>query len=239
MSPCTHLAALPVTFSVAMVRAIREDRKTNTRRLLKLPPRAIAEGIGHADIHSLSQTAGKWYAHDRDDGWALECPFGAPGGLLWVREDHRLVEIGPLRKGCREVLVEYAADGAKERRTLTWDETDKLDSRRTDPTRAMCGRYMFRSLCRELLRISEIRAQRLQDISEDDAWAEGCIPGIPTDNGGFFPAEEPDPSGKGMCGWDNARDWFAYLWDSLHEDDPWDSNPLVWSLTFERIAAGN
>jgi hypothetical protein len=97
---------------------------------------------------------------------------------------------------------------------------------------------MPRWASRLTITVNEVRAQRLQDISEADAWAEGCIPGEMNDLGNPFPADEPDPSGIGERGWDCARDWFADLWNSLHGLTAWDTNPWVVAISFD-VRHGN
>ncbi len=84
--------------------------------------------------------------------------------------------------------------------------------------------------------VSSLRVERLQAITEADAWAEGCPPGEPNDNGGRFPADEPDTSGIGLVGYDCARDWFADLWDSIYGPGSWDANQWVWVYTFELLS---
>lgn len=81
------------------------------------------------------------------------------------------------------------------------------------------------------VKVLKVGAERLQDVSEEDAWAEGCKRGLPTDNGGFFPAEEPHPKG-GFVGWDCALDWYLDLWDSLHGEGASEKNPWLWPLHF-------
>lgn len=93
--------------------------------------------------------------------------------------------------------------------------------------------HMPRWASRLTLTVTDVRVQRLQEISDEDAWAEGCKQGDPWDSGdGYFPAEEPSPDGKGIIGWDCARDWYADLWDHLHGPSAWAANPWVVALTF-------
>lgn len=94
---------------------------------------------------------------------------------------------------------------------------------------------MPRWASRITLEVTGVRVERLQDISEADAWAEGCTPGTLDDNGDPFPAEEPHPSGIGTRGWDSARDWYADLWEAINGEGSWDANPWVWVVEFERV----
>lgn len=96
--------------------------------------------------------------------------------------------------------------------------------------------HMPREFSRLTLAVTEVRVQRLQDITEADAWAEGCKPGELNDRGEPFPAEEFDPHGS--RGWDCARDWYADLWEKLHGEGAWDANPWVAAYSFT-VQLGN
>jgi hypothetical protein len=97
--------------------------------------------------------------------------------------------------------------------------------------------HMPRWASRLTLTVTEVRVQRLQEISEADAWAEGCKPGELNARGEPFPAEEPHAKG-GTIGWDNAVDWYADLWNSLHGPDAWEANPWVVAVSFT-VQRGN
>lgn len=90
------------------------------------------------------------------------------------------------------------------------------------------------SVARLFLKVVDVRPERLNDISEGDAWAEGCLRGEPTDNGGFFPAEILAPDGNGLIGWDDAIEWYSWLWEEINGEGSWEANPYVWVYTFER-----
>ena len=148
----------------------------------------------------------------------------APGNRLWVKEAWRIDGAGcrvPAEMCRLHRVVEYRADGY---------EPDRHAER--SPI------FMPRWASRLTLTVSDVRVQRLQDISEADAWAEGCRRGEMNDHGEPFPADEPDPSGIGERGWDCAGDWFADLWNSIHGPDAWDANPWVVALTFD-VHRGN
>lgn len=227
----------PIIFSAPMVRAILDGRKTQTRRIVS-PANGIVDG--HA--------SGK-RAWDGPDGCPLDLlnpdvfadggpsPAGNPGPYLhvprkgadtrhrvypiwqrgdrlWVRESGVWVDVGFERS------VAYRADGEPD---ATW----------TRPLRWKPPIHMPRWASRITLEITDVRVQRLQEISEADAWAEGCIRGMPDDVGGFFPAEEK--CRVGMRGWGCARDWYADLWEEIHGEESWDANPWLWTIGFKRI----
>ena len=76
--------------------------------------------------------------------------------------------------------------------------------------------------------ITDVRVQRLQEISEEDARAEGVS------DGGCLSCGNPEPCGCGNPQPD-ARDGFAWLWQSIHGSDGWHANPWVWAITFQRL----
>jgi len=87
--------------------------------------------------------------------------------------------------------------------------------------------HMPRKISRMTLTVTATMVQRLQDIGEADALAEGCHRGQAT--GRIFDA--PGSSHLGPA-WASARDWYADLWESLHGADSWEANPEVVALTF-------
>ena len=210
----------PIIFSARMVQALLAGRKTQTRRLYKVP-------------------AGSYVEQGRV--WAMTdgCAYGdaalpyAPGDRLYVREAWR-TERGQDRQNATEIAAACLDAGY----SRVWCPTFyEVDAARVNFENGMvAGRYrharfMPRWASRLTLTVTEVRVQRLQDISEADAWAEGCKPGTLDDNGDPFPAEEPHPKG-GWIGWDNARDWYADLWESLHGPDAWATNPWVVAVSF-------
>jgi len=201
----------PILFSAPMVRAILAGTKTQTRRIIKgmalewLRPSGFTPEFTAAPENGL-------------------CPYGKPGDVLWVRETFRR-DID--RYHARNLVVYRADDAVSNAATDAAFEFPDVDWRPST--------HMPRWASRLSLRIKSVRVERLQAISEADAWAEGCMRGDPDDAGGWFPADEPDPSGIGERGWDCARDWFADLWESINGHDSWEANPWVWAIEFKRV----
>lgn len=177
---------------------------------------------------------------------AQHCPYGSPGDRLWVRETHAMRHIdqpdvwfstadiarvrayggGPATPGCHlrldgnDVYIRYrahprtmeelAASPGFDNYAPTWDE----------PPRWRPGIHMPRWASRLTLSLSEIRVERVQDISEADARAEGlahwarahCEPGA---------AESMNP-----------LELWRLAWTSIHGEDEWSRNPWCWALTF-------
>lgn len=143
-------------------------------------------------------------------GWEPPtCPYGASGDRLWVRETHYVLKAGyPDGRG-REVL--YRADSPDAPVGNKW-------------TPAI---HMFRWASRLTLEITEVRFEPLNDISEDDAIAEGVSytgPYPAAVASGFLPR----PS-------DLARREYRKLWESINGRGSWDANPWVWAINFRRV----
>lgn len=222
------MADKPIIFSAPMVRALLDGRKTQTRRVLKpLPRRTIFFDPQKAGADQFQE------------------PHYATGDRLWVREAFTTCEK-------HKFMIAYRADG--ECGAWCWDGDGKpifihhghvleASPRGQWGFARYGGRWrspihMPRWASRLTLTVTDARVQRLQEISEADAWAEGCRRGDATDNGGYFPADETDPSGIGWRGWDCACDWYADLWNSLHGPEAWDANPWVAAYSFT-VQRGN
>jgi hypothetical protein len=186
----------PILFSSPMVRAILAGTKTQTRRLVK-PVR----GFEHNNVCRPDMAADSWavWWHGEFErvGCLQTCPYGVPGDRLWVRETWQ--------ENTPPSGYIYRAD----------DVAGHIDSGWRPSI------FMPREACRLRLEVTDVRVQRLQDISEQDAKAEGVPTRTYTDGRGFEPA---------TLG-------FRYLWDSINaKRAAWDSNPWVWALTFRRAA---
>lgn len=199
----------PILFSAPMVRAILDGAKTQTRRVVKLgaPPRGCRPWRlqGNDNIRFPVFVADADAPGDFGAAGSIKCPYGVPGDRLWVRETW----YGDTLDG-----VVYRAD------------IDQLDEGQWRPSI-----FMPRWASRITLEITDVRVQRLQDISEEDARAEGCTgrDPEPADEGGTIYAW------KGRSAAPDARAHFAALWDSINGDGAWAANPWVWALTFKKV----
>jgi len=235
------MADHPILFSAPMVRALLAGRKTQTRRIIKSArvfahPERPAFTLRGADLDRALQNADsfknlggnsyswqadafEWQAPATRTTWNAHLGY-APGDRLWVREAWRSwweYDSNAPSQIPAGAAVQYVADEP----LSPW------------LTRYRPGIHMPRWASRLTLEVSGVRVERLQDISEADAWAEGCKPGLLDDYGNPFPEEEPHKSGIGMVGWDCARDWYADLWDEINGPDAWDMNPLVVAYSFD------
>jgi hypothetical protein len=188
----------PILFSGPMVRAILAGTKTQTRRVCKL------DGLTEPDLYETRDG-------DLIDPVTL-CPYGQTGNRLWVRETWAPNDCeceGPC--GCPWYV--YRADD--------WAQSaDPEEQPRWRPSI-----YMPRTACRLTLELTAVRVERLQDVTDDDAFAEGVLPNWTGPRHG----QNPAPSGAA----------FAALWDSINgpRGFGWDANPWVWALTFRRMEA--
>ena len=191
----------PILFNASMVRAILDNRKTQTRRVIKSQPIGPVEKLcacwSWADTGSRDPEFGGHYG--------FSCPHGKPGDRLWVRETFCLSGTMPF----------YRADGDPQIK-VRW--TPSI--------------FMPRSASRITLEITDIRAERLQAISEADAIAEG-IDRI----GGEYSVEPWKNYLKDGNGYQKSTPQASYmtLWQSINGAESWDSNPWVWVIEFRRV----
>ena len=207
-------------FSAPMVRALLAGTKTQTRRPVGPPIRVTGPNPpGLFDCYRASGPGQGWYGAVRLDGrgsGTVLCPYGVHGSRLWVREewshnpdagancdDHRCGIQGHIRYRASEDLatVDTFAGSARWRPSI----------------------YMPRWASRITLELTDVRLQQLQEISEEDARAEGV-----TLQGG--PCDHPDRPV-------NHRAAVQVLWESINgKRAPWSDNPWVWALTFRVVA---
>lgn len=189
----------PILFSAEMVRAILEGRKTQTRRVVK--PKWIPL------VEEVVKINGRWVfttlAYD------LTTPYGEPGDRLWVRESFNHFFAGEHHSSC----LFLASAGRPELR----QGISELYAKRTWPG-WKSPIHMPRWASRITLEITDVRVERLNDISEEAAIAEGC-----------FDEKEHDGSLPSQI--------YMQLWDSLNEARGygWDTNPWVWVIEFRRV----
>ncbi|POX30818.1 hypothetical protein C3463_07475 [Serratia marcescens] len=237
----------PVIFNGEMVRAILEGRKAQTRR-------AISDR--HLHLIDVASQVGECYPlesgidHVNSQSYYREhCPFDQVGDQLWVREtwgvvshdfdeNERIIDWVPDRpataihempfgNGYYSGHAIYAADGE-----FTWGDDDGHSNK-------SCWKpsiHMPRSACRILLEITAVRVERLNDISESDAKAEG-VRAI-ENNFGNGPAycDYLLPNLDDAAEWYNrASDSFKSLWKSIYGAENWSANPWVWVIEFKHV----
>ena len=198
------MSAKPILFSTPMVQALLDGRKTQTRRIIKPQPTWDGRWFswnGHRPNTKYGACAGTGL-----DTKKLMCdssPYGKRGDYLWVRETFQTLE----------AKIIYGASPPKPYvyKDIRWKPSI----------------HMPRRASRLTLKITNVRVERLQDISEDDAQAEG-IPPAEIGKCRYVPT-----SGERT----RAAVRFHDLWDSINASrgHGWDKNPWVWVICFEVI----
>jgi hypothetical protein len=220
----------PILFSAPMVRAILEGKKTQTRRLVKPQP------VGGDTIVSKGMEPG-WMVgqlRDSENAWRdLRCPYGQPGDRLWVRETwsphtaEKGIRYAVFKDGGQQYEDGVYAPGLKEYAPGAFHRVKWKPSI-----------HMPRWASRLSLGVTSVRVERLQDITEADAIAEGAT----------FTDFGKDRWGNQHPGWTmeppaldqvhclgGARWAFANLINKINGPETWDANPWVWVVEFRRL----
>lgn len=215
----------PILFSGPMVRAILEGHKTQTRRVIKNVSADVThwrfiKTCGWNPMFSVDCFTGEALPKPRGKAWCEQCPYGEIGDRLWVREKFAYVDSieGP--------AIAYAADGAI--RKIMFDGNGEPSGTYAEPVQDIySGKWKpsihmpkFASRPELDLVVDRVRVERVQEISEADAYAEGVTecdhPAFHTD--------------RFACS-------FHDLWDTINaaRGFSWDSNPWVWVVEFRRV----
>jgi len=207
----------PILFSAPMVQAILEGRKAQTRRVVKKQPSdGFSPNVGFynptvidkdGDLFPGPEIFG---ASDADEG--RKSSYGMPLDKLWVRETFMYSLRGNDTEKGYEDGIEYRADG-------TFKQIDFPKPIIKDDYKWRPSIHMPRWASRILLEITDIRVERLQDMSCMDAESEGLRPRL--------------TEGSALC-------QFPPLWDSLNASRgfSWNDNPWVWVVEFKRVTNG-
>lgn len=224
-----------ILMSAPMVRVSLDDSKTQTRRVFK-PERITFDANGRYSTHALrdGEVVCTGSGPFVPNSWLHYCPYGRPGDRLWVREAWRsLVEFDkhPPRELVETCPLRYEADKA-----CTAPGFTEGFGKYRPPM------FMPRWASRITLEITGVRVERLQDISEADAMAEGitCENVVVGSNcnGGIHHEETADRFFFDGCpdeGFDTGIDAYAALWDHINGEGEWDKNPWVWVVEFKRL----
>ena len=249
------MADRPILFSAPMVRAIRAGRKTQTRRILNPQPDHLQHHVWRKKLVYQGEhrmfcwkdlvLENIWDFPENDDRRELaeRCPHGVPGDHLWVKETFAIIS------------TDYCQANVTYRERMphgkTLEETDGgLDAihidqetwcwaaRRARSDRWRPSIFMPRWASRVLLEMQSVRVQRLQEISEADAIAEGIgVEFLPHDPDNFHPPGSYGyisgihPVGTGTI-WRTAKQAYRELWESINGPTSWEANPFVWAETF-------
>ena len=215
----------PILFSAPMVRALLDGSKTQTRRIVK-PQWADVDAVSQMPCLDrylkcvVSGDSGIW-----EDEHGLnerrKCPYGVPGDRIWVRETWKLARYGyygpppASPEDSASAMVQYRADDAKQ----LVPAGDVKMAKMTGAWRPSI--FMPRWASRLTLEVTAVRVERLQEISEEDAKAEG----VRADSWDYPVSTRP------------ATSAYRTLWDSLNAKRGygWAVNPWVWKISFRRV----
>jgi hypothetical protein len=219
----------PILFSGPMVRAILDDRKTKTRRVMQNQPFSNTigwrrEGDPSSDLVCwtdylppsatmlhVGRGPNRYTTSLEEEGGSFEhlCPYGGVGDRLWVRETFGIMADKYHR-------IAFAADFGH---NACGVHVGAIEGKRWRPSI-----HMPRHASRITLEITGVRVERLQEITNEDAEAEGVSEyarvALSTDNE------------------DSPRDRFRYLWDGLNAQRgfAWEKDPYVWVISFRKVA---
>jgi hypothetical protein len=218
----------PILFSGPMVRAIMAGNKTQTRRVMKLPPHVEKYGPRDDVRRFYSNGSGQYpggnpnFTGDQPPGAKVSCketcqtvpsPYGHIGDHLWVRESHAFIcceegEPGAFYGGDHNISSDYGNGWFK---TVYVADVNVIE---WDPPRIRPSIHLPRWAARLLMEVTSVKVERLNAISAADCINEGIPPTMRND----APAKER----------------FAELWDGINADRaPWESNPWVWVVEFK------
>lgn len=221
-----------IIFNAEMVRAILDGRKTQTRRVVK--------GNWLPLVEEVLRVNGKWVFETID--YDLTTPFGEVGDRLWVKEKAKIIEFFEGRQNpyiCDDFeedrcYIQYS-DGVVLFEELVCE--NHINVNEVAQAKRLRGKnisaiFMPRWASRITLEITDIRVERLKDISEEDAIAEGVFK-----SKDYFHSTIHPTKGTYQC-WPNAKTAFEKLWESIKGKGSWAENPFVWVVSFKVINGG-
>lgn len=231
----------PIPFNAAMVCAILDGRKTQTRRIVK--PQPVANGHGYSQSLGIlchcdylppdCLVCGDDHAQPFLDRPEIRCPYGRPGDRLWVRETARVLASPSMGMVC----IRYEADGREA--MVPWPE-------RLRPVAPMAcvPNGCHREAARIHLEITGVRVERLLEISEEEAKAEG-LSAISKDGTliKYGIADRDGLPGNDDHGWHwqewerDPRNAYHKLWEQINGAGSAVANPWVWVVEFKRVEA--
>lgn len=209
----------PILFSGPMVRAILDGKKSQTRRVVKPQPIPFGESSPFTQ-QCIKEHVGKpWMPVGGvfQDKWKK--PYGEVGGLLWVRETFTIV---PSTAYARSDGIHQIVNPSDRDNAAVFKEGF---DRSRGGIRWKSPLFMPRWASRITLEVTHLRVERLQDISEEDAKAEGVEV---REDRSYSHAEHGIP-------YTPFRTSYSSLWESINGPGSWDLNPFVWVIEFKRV----
>ncbi|MEM8487407.1 MAG: hypothetical protein AAF564_17785 [Bacteroidota bacterium] len=228
----------PILFNGEMVRAILDGRKTQTRRVMNpqwwdcefgevmnghlVGPEMFTPGVIDREGELQPAKEDVYGVYSEDGEFGAKSPCGKPGDELWVRETFAYTYESALwPKVWQSDILSRHHKTNKDGQTVIYRADGEASPLTYEKWRPSI--HMTRWASRLQLRITDVRVERLQEISEEDARAEGVV--IPSGEGILKPVTD-------------AKTWFGVLWDSIYAERGlgWSVNPWVWVVDFEVIS---
>lgn len=199
----------PIIFSAGMVQRILQGRKSQTRRVLKTQPRL------HPLTTRVDEEGFIWWSHcvGHETRGGKPCPYGKPGDRLWVRETWQAW--AEFDKTTPAEMV-----GLSETGVYQSDGCTGINYGKSWASKVRSPLHMPRWASRLILEITGVRVERLQDISVNDACAEGA------------PIYDDDPHQTHA-----VLTWFESIWEDIHGEGAWKRNEWVWAISFRPVRA--
>jgi len=228
-SSSTH-SEKPILYNTAMVKAVLSGRKTQTRRVIK--PQPYKHKYGSIGMFVWRWLYKKKYEFQDQQNWINACPYGQVGDRLWVRERFCIGEIvagDSLPEEEDPIYIEQLADS---KCAIPYEYAISNDIG-IENVKWKPSIFMRREYSRTNLEITNIRVERVQDITPEDALAEGinmesehalmCIDIADSSYNNSLPNNSPEKA------------VFIKLWDSINQKRGygWDVNPWVWVVEFK------
>lgn len=248
---------LPILFSAPMVRAILECRKTQTRRVMKRIPWRPGANPEFSQARPFDNSGEFRIAGSEEMTTGFRCPYGEPGDRLWVREtwfrEPHPSELGLTYADMPHTWAFACAKAGKHLYRADAGSEVAIDGRRWRPSI-----HMPRTASRITLEVTDVRVERLQDISEPDAAAEG-VEALDSREDEDRDTSDFDRKLCGNCGGlrlyaslganlgvsfdtdcrecDSHAKRFRWLWEGINGAESWDANPWVWVVVFKPLEA--
>lgn len=208
----------PILMHERSMRGILAGRKTQTRRVVKGLPEdtngALVATECEGDTRAYAVPVGEDFRDLRDP---VYCPYGDVGDLLWARETFQLPERlddSPPREADPRTPVRYTADGA----------VGNCPHPEPPWGRKRPSIHMPKWACRAFLPITDVRVERVQDISYEDILAEGVQELV-----------LPEHEGPGIDH-DGTMDEWRRLWTDTNGSDAWDQNDWCWVIEWDQVS---
>lgn len=202
----------PILMNAFSVRAILDGRKTMTRRVMKPQLTVYSKMHRFQRFVRWKKISVKWPEGRRH--LLARCPYGVPGDRLWVRETwFPMQDVEACALANEPVDVAYKADYDAE--GISREEARDIGIDRWRPSR-----FMPRWVSRIMLEITDVRVERVQDISMHDALREGA-----------------DPKYSDFQDGSHCVGWFRRVWDEINDERGfgWDANPWVFAISFQKL----